>query len=93
MMFGTFTAHPGKRDELLGVLLGEQRPMDGCELYLVGPAAEDPDAICIVERWRDEAAHDASLQDPHVRSTIERAMPLIAGMSGQKFEPTGGIGL
>ena len=93
VMFGTFRATPGKRDELLSLLLADQQPMDGCELYLVGPSGEDPDAICIVERWVDEAAHAASLALPSVRATIERAMPLIAEMSGTKFEPTGGIGL
>ncbi len=93
VMYGTFRAHPGKREELLELLLAEQQDMDGCELYLVGPSADDPDAVCIVERWRDEAAHAASLQLPEVRATIQRAMPLIADMQGTKFEPTGGIGL
>ncbi|MCW2921035.1 MAG: Antibiotic biosynthesis monooxygenase [Thermoleophilia bacterium] len=93
VMFGTFRATPGRRDELLELMLAEQQPMPGCELYLVGPSGDDPDAICIVERWTDEAAHAASLTLPNVRATIERAMPLSADMSGTKFEPAGGIGL
>jgi quinol monooxygenase YgiN len=92
VMFGTFHAHAGQRDQLLQLMLANQIEMDGCELYLIGPHPEDPDAICIVERWRDEAAHAASLDDPEVRATIEQAMPLIAGMDGTRFTPAGGIG-
>lgn len=89
--FGTLRAHPGKRDELLTLMLDNQVPMDGCELYVLGPHPEDEDAICIVEHWRDEASHKASLELPEVRATIQQAMPLIAGMDGASFTVRGGI--
>lgn len=92
-MIGTFTAQSGRRDELLAILRDGSVDMDGCELYVVGASSDDPDAICIAELWRDEASHDASLQHPGVRATIERAMPLIASMTGSRFEPSFGIGL
>jgi quinol monooxygenase YgiN len=94
-MLGKLVARPGRRDELLELLRAgtEQAAMDGCELYLINRAADDPDAIWVVEMWRDEAAHRASLELPQVRAAIERARPLIAGMDGVKLEPAGGVGL
>lgn len=91
-MIGTFTAHEGRGGELLEVLREAQVEMDGCELYVVGVAADDTDTVCVTELWRDADAHAASLQVPEVRAAIERAMPLIAGMSGSAYEPRFGIG-
>jgi quinol monooxygenase YgiN len=91
-MIGTFTAQPGRRDELLRVLREGSTTMDGCELYVVGASSEDADTICIAELWRDEQSHAASLQVAQVRATIERAMPLIASMAGTQFEPLFGVG-
>jgi quinol monooxygenase YgiN len=92
-MVGKFVAQPGRRDELLELLTAGTQGMDGCELYLINRAVDDPDTIWIFELWRDEAAHRASLELPQVRATIERARPLIAGIDGVKLEPAGGVGL
>jgi quinol monooxygenase YgiN len=91
-MIGTFTARPGRRDELLAILREGSTTMDGCELYVVGAASEDPDTVCVAELWRDEASHAASLQLPQVRATIERAMPHIASIGGTQFAPLFGVG-
>lgn len=91
-MIGTLTAQPGRRDELLAVLREGSVDMVGCELYVVGPASEDPDTVCIAELWRDADRHAASLQDERVRATIQRAMPLIAEIGGTRFEPMFGVG-
>jgi len=95
-MFGRFTAHDGRRDELLAILLDAARALEadpGCLLYLVG-TSEEPETIWVQEAWTDEAAHDASLEPEEVRATIARAMPLIAGISDStRLELHGGKGL
>ena len=95
-MFGKFTAQPGKRDDLVAVLLQAAdalRADPGCLHYVVG-TTDEPDAIWVTEAWTDKAAHDASLEPEEVRATIARAMPLIAGMSDRtELEIVGGKGL
>lgn len=95
-MYGKFKAHPGKGGELAAILLEaaeQSRTFDGCELYIVNAAAEDPDTIWVTELWRDEEAHDASLQNEGAGALIGRAMPLIAGVEPIKLKPLGGKGL
>jgi quinol monooxygenase YgiN len=95
-MVGKLVAHPGRRGELLELLMAAIRELkgaDGCELYVVGPERDDLYTIWVVEAWRDEAAHRASLDMPGVRAIIERGMPLIAELDGVKLEPVGGVGL
>lgn len=94
-MYAKFKAHPGKGGELAQILLEaaeQSKSFDGCELYLINEAAEDPDTIWVTELWRDEAAHDASLHNEDARALIGRAMPLIAGVEPVKLRPLGGKG-
>lgn len=82
-LIGKFTAHPGKRDDLVAILVNAAdalRADDGCISYVVG-ATDDPDAIWVTEIWTDKAAHAASLEPPDVRAAIAQAMPLIASIS------------
>jgi quinol monooxygenase YgiN len=96
-LLGKLVAHPGRREELVEVLLDAAKQLgsvDGCELYVVSRDADDADALWVVEAWRDEAAHRASLGLPEVRAAIERGRPLIARFeSGAKLQPVGGLGL
>ncbi len=94
---GSFRATPGEADGLAALLLEAAealREAEGCLLWLVNRAADDPDAVWVMEVWSDEAAHGASLGLPSVRAIIDRARPLIAG-PGERFElqPVGGHGL
>lgn len=93
---GAFLAAPGKRDELVAHMLEAADLMaavPGCLLYLVS-TTEDPDEVAITELWTDEAAHEASLQAPGVGELIEKARPVIAGMSGRRvLTVLGGKGL
>ena len=94
-MVGKLVAHPGRRDELVELLMSavsELKKTDGCELYVVSREVDDRNTIWVVEAW-DEAAHRASLDMPEVRAVIERGMPLIAEVDGVKLEPVGGVGL
>jgi quinol monooxygenase YgiN len=93
-MLGRMKAQPGKRDDLLALLLESSGGMPGCLSYIVAKDLKDPDAIWITEAWDSKEHHDASLKLPQVQAAIAKARPLIAGFdSGAETEPVGGIGL
>jgi quinol monooxygenase YgiN len=96
-LFGKMTAVQGKRDELLDIMLksaNDLRDYEGCYLYVISVAPDDPDGIWIFESWRDEDAHRGSLQLESVQAVIAVARPLIAGFSDRvELTPLGGKGL
>ncbi|MCI3922735.1 antibiotic biosynthesis monooxygenase [Paenibacillus sp. TRM 82003] len=95
-VLGKLSSIPGERDALAAILLEAASAMsqaDGCELYLVHLAEDDPDAIWVTELWRDAAAHQASLGLEATRALIGRARPLIAGMEPIRIRPLGGLGM
>jgi quinol monooxygenase YgiN len=93
-LIGKMTVEPGKRDELVAVLLDGVSGMPGCLSYIVAHDATDPDGIWVTEVWESEAEHSASLELPAVRDAIARGRPLIAGFR-ERFvtRPAGGHGL
>nr|WP_245954595.1 antibiotic biosynthesis monooxygenase [Paenibacillus flagellatus] len=94
-MYGKLKAHPGQGEALAAILLeaAEQaETTEGCELYIVNVAEDDPDTIWVTELWRDAAAHEASLRDEETLAMIMRAKPLIAGVEPVKLRPLGGKG-
>lgn len=93
-LVGKMRAQPGRRDELLAILLGSTGAMPGCLSYIVARDPTDADAIWITEVWDGKDSHKASLQLPEVRAAIAQAMPLIAGFDiSMETEPLGGFGL
>lgn len=95
-LIGNMKAHPGQREALTKLLLksaNDLREMDGCYLYVISNATDDPDTIWITEAWRSKADHDASLQREDVRAVIASARPLIASLNGFEITPLGGKGL
>jgi quinol monooxygenase YgiN len=93
-LIGKMRAKPGKRDELLAILLESTDAMPGCLNYIVARDPADADVIWVTEVWDNEASHKASLTLPAVRSAITKAMPIIAGFdSSIPTEPVGGVGL
>lgn len=95
-LIGKMTAVPGRRDELLEVLLRAAellRDNPDCIHYLVS-ASEEADAVWVVETWTDRHALDASLQEDAVRALITSARPLVATISDQvELAVLGGKGL
>jgi quinol monooxygenase YgiN len=93
-LIGKMLAAPGKRDELLAIMLGSSGDMPGCRSYVVAKDPADPNAIWISEVWDSKASHAASLTLPQVQAAIGKARPMITGF-GERFEtePVGGIGL
>lgn len=81
-MTGTLIAQAGKRDLLVSILVRASAlvlTMPGCKAYIVLEDLKDEHAVAVFEIWDDKATHDASLQDPQVRSLIAEAMPILAG--------------
>jgi quinol monooxygenase YgiN len=93
-LIGKMSATPGRRDELIAILLEGVTEMPGCLSYIVARDPAEADAIWITEVWDSEASHQASLSLPAVREAITRGRPLIAGFSDSvTTEPIGGHGL
>jgi len=95
MLHGRLAAKPGKREELLAILMeGESvEPMPGCRLYVVAVDPTDPDGVWATEIWESEQAHQDSLQTDQVKERIGRAMPLIdtAGIRQQRLDARTGV--
>ena len=93
-LIGKMRAAPGKRDDLISILLEGTGSMPGCLNYVVARDPADADGIWITEVWTDEASHKASLGLPEVQAAIAKARPIIAGFDSQtRTEPVGGVGL
>ena len=93
-LIGKMRAAPGKRDELIAILLESTGAMPGCLSYIVASDPAEADSIWITEVWTDEASHKASLSLPQVQAAIAKARPIIAGFDSQtRTAPVGGVGL
>lgn len=86
-LIGQMLASPGRRDELVLLLLEASGDMPGCLSYVVALDTLNPDALWITEVWDSKASHQASLSLPAVRGAIARARPIIAGF-GNRTETT-----
>jgi quinol monooxygenase YgiN len=93
-LIGSFKSAPGRRDELVSILLASVGGMPGCRSYVVAEDPADPDAVWITEVWDDAASHQASLQLATVQAAIARAKPLIASVGEHReLKVVGGHGL
>ena len=93
---GSMKTKPGHRDEVAQILTGGADGLRaaGCQLYVVGLAADDDVTIWVSEVWDSKEAHDASLQLPETRAAIGRAMPMLAGeFTSQETVIAGGLGV
>lgn len=90
-LIGQMKATPGKREELIGYLAEGTGEMPGNLAYMINKDAADPDALWIVEVWKDKAAHAASLSLPQVQAAIAKARPILAGFGvSAEVIPVGG---
>jgi len=93
-IIGKITAAPGKRDQLIEILLAGTQARPGCQLYVVSRDAEEADSLWITEVWDDEQSHQRSLELPAVQAAITQGRPLIASFAARHtIEPVGGQGL
>ena len=93
-LIGSFSAHPGKRDDLIALMTAGTVNMPGCLSYVVAKDPTDADKLWITEVWDSAESHKSSLAIPTVAATIKQAMPLIAGFGDHnETVPVGGHGL
>jgi quinol monooxygenase YgiN len=93
-LIGKMTAVPGRRDELVAILLDGVGGMPGCLSYVVSTDPADGDAVWVTEAWDSAASHTASLSLPTVRAAIAKGRPLIASFGPSTVTtPVGGHGL
>ena len=94
---GKLISRPGQREALIEILLQAANlvgRLPDCKFYTVYADREDINSIWVVEIWKNQSAHAASLQDEGVRALIGQGMPLIAGMqNGAEMDLRGGYGL
>ncbi|MBO2942828.1 antibiotic biosynthesis monooxygenase [Paenibacillus sp. F411] len=93
---GKLKAKDGQGEALANVLLEAAESMqslEGCESYVVSISNTDADTVWVTEVWKDEASHAASLTLESTRSIIQKGLPLIANMEGDKLRILGGKGL
>ena len=89
---GTLGAVPGRRDDLVRRLTRRSGALAeaGCLLYEVGVSADQPDTVFVMELWKNEEAHRASLQLPEVQAAIAEARPWLSGeFGGFRFDVIG----
>ena len=89
---GTLGVVAGKRDELVAHLIRRNDALReiGCLAYEVGVSDDAPDTVFVVELWRSQDAHKASLSLPQVQEAIAAARPLLTGeFGGFRFTVTG----
>ena len=93
-LIGKMIAAPGKRNELISILLAGMTDMPGCLSYVVAQDSTDENALWVTEVWESQASHGASLSLPEVQRAIAKGKPMITGF-GEWFEttPIGGHGL
>lgn len=92
-LIGKMRSAPGKREELLELMLAVTATLPGCLSYVIARDPADTTALWITEIWTDASAHKESLALPEIQAAITRARPLIVGFEFQvETEPVGGIG-
>jgi quinol monooxygenase YgiN len=93
-LIGKMIATPGKREELISLLLEAVDEMPGCLSYVVAKDPGDENGVWITEVWDSPESHKASLTLPAVKKAIAAARPIIAGFDhGVTTLPVGGYGL
>jgi quinol monooxygenase YgiN len=80
-VYGRMTALPGRRDELIALLLdGFRAGGDDCGLlvYSINTAFDDPDTLWLTQLWTDKEAHDATTRSEPVAAVTCQVPPLLA---------------
>jgi len=85
------TAAPGRRDDLIALLLESAALLPGCLSYVVAMDPTDANAIWITEVWDSRQSQQASLALPAVKKAIEKGKAMIASCGEPVVtEPVGG---
>ncbi|OIJ94900.1 hypothetical protein BIV25_21155 [Streptomyces sp. MUSC 14] len=80
-VYGRMTALPGRRDELIALLLdGFRAGGEDCGLlaYSINAAFDDPDTVWLTQLWVDKDAHDVTTRSEPVAAVTRQVPPLLA---------------
>jgi len=84
-------AVPGRRDELVALLLESAAMLPGCLSYVVARDPADATVIWITEVWDSRQSQQASLSLPAVQEAMARGKAMIASIGEPMVtEPVGG---
>ncbi len=72
-LLGKMRAQPGKRAELIAILLEGTDAMPGCKAYIVAKDVKEPDAIWITEVWTAPRATRPRSSSPPSRPRSPKA--------------------
>lgn len=88
----TMTAQPGRRDELIALLLdAPSLPNEDCVVFLVGRSASDPDVVHVTEGWTSAEVHSAFFASATAQAFTAKVQQLLTGESSYLDEvPVGG---
>lgn len=88
----TVTAHPGKGDEVVKMLLDSPSlSHEDCVVFLISRSTGNPDVIHVVEGWTSEEAHDRFFAGEMAQALVARLDQLVAETSAYTdFVPVGG---
>jgi quinol monooxygenase YgiN len=96
-LINKMTVKPGKRDEVIAILLESGKPFNDnptCILYLVYKDRKDTNTIWVEDVWASQDDHTAAMSTPAMRSYITKCVALLEGVPEQiQIEPAGGKGL
>ena len=91
-LIGKMRCVPGRRADLIDILVGGTKDMPGCQSYVLAEDPTDENAVWITEVWASETAHKASLQLQSVKDAIAKGRELIAGSELRVVtRPVGGV--
>ncbi|MRH93080.1 hypothetical protein GFY24_37635 [Nocardia sp. SYP-A9097] len=80
-VYGRMTALPGRREELIAVLLNGFRAggdNSGLLDFSINTAFDDPDTVWLTQLWIDKDAHDATNHSEPVAAVTRQLPPLLA---------------
>ena len=96
-LINKITTKPGKRDEVIELILESSKPFQNnasCLISLVYKDTKDPNVIWVEDVWTNKEDHIAALAQPELKPYIEKTIPLLKGMPEQhEIEFAGGKGL
>ena len=76
------TALPGKRDEVIALLLGAPSlPHPDCVVFLVGRSAGDQDTVHVTEGWTGREEHSRFFATAEAQAFVATLQPLLTGES------------
>ena len=96
-LINKMTAKPGKRDEVIHILLESGKPFNditSCILYLVYKDKNNPNVIWVEDVWTNQDDHAVAMNTPQMRSNIAKSLTVLESMPEQiEVVLAGGKGL